>query len=398
MKLFSKLQAWWQVNTGQEETPFDRESTAFLASVVVHCFLLVSLGLWPMIFEEEKLDLTMTEVERVEELKVNEEVYFDDQPTIDIGAVSLADTEMATSQAPEISEVSAIPNPVEITTDVVSEIPVNQQVEIATGLKFSELLPVKGYVGESTRGATGAIDRITHEILLSMQERRTLVVWFFDQSASLMRERQAIHDRFDRVYEELGVLQASGNPAFRQQASKPLLTAMVAFGRQVSFLQGGEGHAFTFTIGQFDRYVKTSHDRILRGAHDRLAIGRGKDVIGGHHQGMGFHLGLDGEGEVNGHLIAVEVSIESLAGQRVQVNGITFHQDRFKGLDSHAMQRWSTIEQYRVIANHLFQDIPDFLVLAFEHFLGALDRIGVSELFQPPNNKGLEQLEGDFLG
>ena len=103
MKLFSKLQTWWQVNTGQEETPFDRDSTAFLASVVVHCFLLVSLGLWPMIFEEEKLDLTMTEVDRVEELKVNEEVYFDDQPTVDIGAVSLADTEMATSQAPEIS-------------------------------------------------------------------------------------------------------------------------------------------------------------------------------------------------------------------------------------------------------------------------------------------------------
>jgi len=238
VKLFSKLQTWWQVNTGQEETPFDRDSTAFLASVVVHCFLLVSLGLWPMIFEEEKLDLTMTEVERVEELKVNEEVYFDDQPTVDIGAVSLADTEMATSQAPEISEVSAIPNPVEITTDVVSEIPVNQQVEVATGLKFSELLPVKGYVGESTRGATGAIDRITHEILLSMQERRTLVVWFFDQSASLMRERQAIHDRFDRVYEELGVLQAAGNPAFRQQASKPLLTAMVAFGKQVTYPLG----------------------------------------------------------------------------------------------------------------------------------------------------------------
>ena len=104
----------------------------------------------------------MTEIERVEELKVNEEVYCDDQPSIDIGAVSMADTGMATSQAPEISEVSAIPNPVEITTDIVSEIPVNQQVEVATGLKFSELLPVKGYVGESTRGAVGAIDRITH--------------------------------------------------------------------------------------------------------------------------------------------------------------------------------------------------------------------------------------------
>ena len=235
MKFFSGIQTWWQVQTGHEETPFDGDSSAFLASVVVHIFLLVGLGLWPMIFEEESIDLTMTEMERVEELKVNEEVYFDDQPSIDIGAVSLADTEMATSQAPEISEVSAIPNPVEITSDIVSEIPVNQQVEVATGLKFSELLPVKGYVGESTRGAVGAIDRITHEILLSMQERRTLVVWFFDQSASLLRERELIHDRFDRIYDELGVLEAAGNAAFKRHANKPLLTAMVAFGQQVTY-------------------------------------------------------------------------------------------------------------------------------------------------------------------
>ena len=235
MKLFSGLQNWWQVRTGQEETPFDGDSSAFLASVVVHVFLLVGLGLWPMIFESDEIDLTMTAMEQVEELKVNEEVHYDEQPSVDIGAVSLADTDMAASEAPVISEISDIPNPVEITTDVISEIPVNEQVEVATGLKFSENLPVKGYVGETTQGAVGAIDQITQYILLSMQERRTLVVWFFDQSASLLRERQAIHDRFDRIYEELGVLEAAGNDAFKQHPSKPLLTAMVAFGKEVSF-------------------------------------------------------------------------------------------------------------------------------------------------------------------
>ena len=236
MKVFSGLQNWWQARTGQEETPFDGDSTAFFASVVVHVFLLIALGLVPMILDDTgKLNLDVTEIDRFEELKVNEEVYHDDQPSVDIGAVSLADTAMATSQAPEISEVSAIPNPVEITADFVSEITVNQQVEVATGLKFNELLPVKGFVGETTQGAVGAIDRITNEILLSMNERRTLVVWFFDQSASLLRERKTIHDRFDRIYEELGVLEAAGNPAFKQHASKPLLTAMVAFGSKVSF-------------------------------------------------------------------------------------------------------------------------------------------------------------------
>ena len=41
--------------------------------------------------------------------------------------------------------------------------------------------------------------------------------------------------RFDRIYEELGVIEASGNPAFKKHNNKPLLTSVVAFGEQVTF-------------------------------------------------------------------------------------------------------------------------------------------------------------------
>jgi hypothetical protein len=89
-------------------------------------------------------------------------------------------------------------------------------------------------VGNGTTGAMGAIDRITHEILNSLQERKTLVVWVFDQSVSLNRQRSQIHDRFDRIYEELGVIEAAGNKAFAKHDDKPLLTSVVAFGKDVS--------------------------------------------------------------------------------------------------------------------------------------------------------------------
>ena len=59
-------------------------------------------------------------------------------------------------------------------------------LEPATGLHYAENLAVKGAAGEGTTGAVGAIDRITHEILLSLEERKTLVVWLFDQTASLI--------------------------------------------------------------------------------------------------------------------------------------------------------------------------------------------------------------------
>jgi hypothetical protein len=97
-------------------------------------------------------------------------------------------------------------------------------------------VPVRGAAGVGTTGAIGAIDRITQDILLSLEERKTLVVWLFDQSGSLTRQRAEINERFDRIYDELGVIEAAGNPAFARHDDKPLLTSVVGFGQKVNFL------------------------------------------------------------------------------------------------------------------------------------------------------------------
>ena len=79
---------------------------------------------------------------------------------------------------------------------------------ILEGPNITENVIVKGAGSVGTSGAVGAVDRITHEILLSLDERPTLVVWLFDQSGSLKPQREAIAKRFDRVYQELGMIEA----------------------------------------------------------------------------------------------------------------------------------------------------------------------------------------------
>ena len=56
----------------------------------------------------------------------------------------------------------------------------------------------------------------------------------FDQSGSLAMQRQEIRDRFERIYRELGVLEAAENPAFARHSDKPLLTAVLSFGQQIT--------------------------------------------------------------------------------------------------------------------------------------------------------------------
>lgn len=229
------LRTWWQRQTGEEDTPLDGDSGAFVVSLLVHLAVLVTLGLIPLVIKSNQITLvvnaTPVDEEKEIELKLPEEFFFSEQPSEEVGANSVNGDAMALSIAPVISAVSQIPNHVEYQTEVSNvNVEINNTIQIATGLHYSENLAVKGAAGVGTTGASGAIDRISHEILLSLEERKTLVVWLFDGTASLIPQRQAIHDRFERIYRELGIIEASGNDAFDQHDEKPLLSSVIAFG------------------------------------------------------------------------------------------------------------------------------------------------------------------------
>jgi len=240
VKLINRLRTWWQLRTGEEETPFDGDSPTFMVSLLVHIVLLVVLAIIKVPQQEEQLTLVITSPvakERVEELQLPDDFYFSELPSEQVGAHSTNSTEMAFSEAPIIAEIAAIPSPneIEVTSDI-AQLEINNMIEQATGLHYNANLAVKGAAGHGTTGAVGAIDRLTHEILLSLEERKTLVIWLFDQSPSMIKQRSEVLDRFDKVYQELGVIEASENAAFKKHSDKPLLTSIVAFGDKVSLL------------------------------------------------------------------------------------------------------------------------------------------------------------------
>lgn len=78
------------------------------------------------------------------------------------------------------------------------------------------------YVG----GVEGAIDRLSLEIASSLREKKTLVCWLFDESLSLKERRDGIVDRFERVYEQLGMKELDVD------REKSLLTAVASFGEE----------------------------------------------------------------------------------------------------------------------------------------------------------------------
>lgn len=241
MTLIQSLREMWQRHTGEEETPLDGDTPSFVVSLLVHMAVVIALGMIPILTKNNNITLMMVvdppKEEQVEpELTLPDQFYFSELPSEKVGANSDHGTQMALAQAPVVSEVSVVPTPEDFEVAETGTVELNQMVKVATGPNFNANLAVKGAVGSGTTGASGAVDRITHEILLSLEERKTLVVWVFDQTASLVPQRNTMKERFERIYRELGVIESAGNEAFTRHDDKPLLSSVVSFGNDVRLI------------------------------------------------------------------------------------------------------------------------------------------------------------------
>ncbi|MCA9241674.1 MAG: VWA domain-containing protein, partial [Planctomycetales bacterium] len=216
--------------------PVDAETGAWAVSLVVHLLLLVLLTAAAFSLPSSPRMVLSADPLDYEEVPPPEEFRFADQMQQQIGA--LAESGAVNAQAAALVESldSEIVTPVETLSEF-GEIQAIEATEpILQGPTLTEDILVQGVGSSGALGAAGAVDRITHEILLSLDSEPTLVVWLFDQSLSLKAQREEIAQRFDHVYEELGVIQANGAPAFEKHEDKPLLTSVVQFGAVNTFL------------------------------------------------------------------------------------------------------------------------------------------------------------------
>lgn len=229
MKLVDRLRRWWFEYTGSDELPIDGDSASFLISLGLHLAILAVLATGVILLPTESQFLLTSQPSEIEQDLLPEEVQFSDLPRMEIGALGNESITSAAASAPELSDISEVLNEIE-PVSLISDMPaLSAEISVMTAPTVNENVLVKGTGNVGTSAAVGAVDRITNEIVLSLEQRPTLVVWLFDESGSLQPQREAIAKRFNRVYEELGVLEAAGNSAFRNDEDKPLLTAVASF-------------------------------------------------------------------------------------------------------------------------------------------------------------------------
>ena len=236
--ILRSIKRYWQIRTGRLETPIDGAGPFWIVSAAFHVLLIALLARFIMNSTEDNavvLEAQAPVEETMDEQDVSLELNFDEMEMEDIGGEG-GDGELVTEvAAPTVDVLTVDMLNVEDNISDVGERFSPDDFSLTSANAFAPV-SVKGSVGNGTSSATGAVDRLTQEILFSLEERATTVVWVFDQSASLIQQRDEIVQRFERIYRELGMIDEQGHSAFKNKGDSPLLTQVVAFGADYSVL------------------------------------------------------------------------------------------------------------------------------------------------------------------
>ena len=139
-----------------------------------------------------------------------------------------------------------------------------------------------------------------------------------------------------------------------------------------------------------DGHVIGSQNDVLGWSHDRLARARREHVVCAEHHAPSLCDRLSGQWQVDGHLVAVEVSVEGRADQRMHLDSRAVDQHRLECLNAKTVQRGRSVEKHWPVLDDLFEDVPDLWPDALCHSFCALDVMCVAFHDKPVHDEGLE--------
>lgn len=226
---------WWQVRSGEVDSPVATDVPWWIVSLCLHLVLVVALAriLVPPP-SDRQVNLTAAAESAVALEDPVPEIRFDETISPEVGESALDQFEFSETATPLLEmEREEFLESIQPQAEI-GELMIEESFEAATADRISTV-PVKGSVGVAAASASGAVDRITEEIILSMEQRDTLVIWLFDRSPSMMPQRDELAVRLERIYAELDTLARMKLAESRRKGS-PLLTQVYAFGKDLQRL------------------------------------------------------------------------------------------------------------------------------------------------------------------
>ena len=138
--------------------------------------------------------------------------------------------------------------------------------------------------------------------------------------------------------------------------------------------------------------ISSAEYHVLRRHGDGCAVGGVKNVVRTEHQQLRLQDGGIAQGQVHGHLVAVEVGVERRTCQRVELHCLALDQLGLEGLDTEAVQRRGTVHQHGVSLYDILQNTPDHGVFPVDDLLRGFHRLHDAALDELADHERLVKL------
>ena len=209
-----------------------RDLPAFGVSVAFHVAILAILGVMGIAAQAElKREITSRVVDSSIPSFDQTEIQDIDQPDLPAVVNSIG------SSAPEFSVVAkegAAPPAGRAKADgdgpttmlVAGNVSRPGEIAMPSAMTIAQDVSIKGTGAEHVGGVEGAVDRVAMELLNRLERGKTLVVWAFDASRSLLVEREKLAKHIEQVYAHINQLDKD-----QVAVGDALMTMVVGFGQ-----------------------------------------------------------------------------------------------------------------------------------------------------------------------
>ena len=217
-----------------------REIPAWGVSLGLHTAIFLFFACWTLpIVRESLAELVVSEVEETQEPEFKFDVAATDQignggtgdtlsPSLAAAGAASASPQVESSKRLQEELVKVNLTPTATIGDIAADT-LGKTVEVRGGTdNLSGEFGGQG-TGGGSGGTAGTLDRLTFEIMASLKEKKTLVVWLMDESTSMKKRRDTVAERFENIYKQLGLLDVETKNGI-------LKSAIVSFGKDFHFI------------------------------------------------------------------------------------------------------------------------------------------------------------------
>ena len=217
-----------------------RNIPAFVVSLLVHVLIVVILLFIPYalenaapelaletIFNEER-DAVEYDQQLTEETEVSENLSFTAGGTV---STSLGANSQPVAAQVKVTESTALKEP--NLNPSLNDISIPSESNIIKELGDGQ---VAGETGAMVEGYGAAMHRLSAEIMRMMHEKKTVVIWLFDESESMKDDQKEIRDNFHKIYAELGIAQEQQDAkqkGRKRRGPEALQTVICSYGANI---------------------------------------------------------------------------------------------------------------------------------------------------------------------